>query len=105
MVYNFQGNKQGGDKVPPDNPLNQVHFVLTSAAANSGIIHYTTGTSQKMKYLWFEMQIEELFDCIPKNLFTFFKALKDISRYFDYNGGTRILSIVQDPVNINSQND
>ena len=83
----------------------QIDFALTVAAANPGIIHYTTVFGRKLKELCTKKLTEELFDCVPENLFTFLKALKDRARDYDWNGGSGILDVVQDPSDANSPSD
>ena len=82
-----------------------VVFALTPAAANPGIIDYTTVAGRKMKESCTKKLTEELFDCVPENLFTFLKALKDRARDLDWNGGAGILDIVRNPANVNSPSD
>jgi len=43
---------------------------------------------------------EELFDCVPENLFTFLKSQTDRARDHDWMGGARILDIAQGPHDI-----
>ena len=83
----------------------QIAFALTVAAANPGIIDYTTVAGRKLKELCSKKLTEELFDCVPENLFTFLKALKDRARDYDWNGGAGILDVVQDPSDPNSPSD
>ena len=64
-----------------------IPFALTPAAANPGIIDYTTVAGRKMKENCTKKLTEELFDCVPEDLFSFLKALKDRARDSDWTGG------------------
>ena len=119
MADNAQANAHAGvpaANVPPGQPqvvpavnvpanLPQVVFALTPAAANPGIIDYTTVSGRKMKETCTKKLTEDLFDCVPENLFTFLKALKDRSRDCGWNGGAGILDITRDPANPNTPSD
>ena len=93
----------GENDVLPNQPV--VAFTLTPAAANSEIIYYKIVSGRKVKDACMKKLTDDLFDCVPENLFTFIKALKDQSRDYEWNGGIGILDILRDPTNVISQSD
>ena len=81
------------------------NFALTPASANPGIIDYTTVAGRKMSDNATKKLTSELFDCVPENLFSFLKALKDRARDNDWSGGQGILDILRDPTDPTSATD
>ena len=80
-------------------------FALTPASANPGIIDYTTVAGQKMSDNGTKKLTNELFNCVPENLFSFLKALKDRARYNDWSRGQGILDILRNPTDQTSATD
>ena len=57
-------------------PVPTVPFALTPVGASLGIIDYNSVMGRKISEAATKRLTEELFDCVPDNLFQFLRALK-----------------------------
>ena len=80
-----------------------VSFVLMPVGASPGIIDYNTVMGRKISEAATKRLTEELFDCVPENLFHFLKALKYRARAHKLMRGSGILDIPVDCTDVISE--